>query len=322
MSTETQEETIVDETVSESTALQEETSENLTKDNAEVKKDTKEEVEEAVLEGIELTDNDERGKYSFQIGDSIYFGNTKKEVLSNVLKGKIEQDSYIKKLKVSEKIKVPEKHADDVEPVVEMPNEREIYSKHLESLAKQQSIDVKMFGWSRDQWNQYQEDNGLRDWEIGRIVERVERTVQRANELTDKDVATANVAYINNQVLEEETNSVREMLAESGIPESEWGKSFDYDAILSVATKKTGKNGVILSGAITAEAGKQIAKILRQSTPVKKDIAKEIDRGKELKEKIKTPIATSKKTNDDNEELPISLDELTRKLKEKIRGGK
>jgi len=284
--------------------------ESSTKDEKETGKKSVEEVKEELIEEIELlAEDDERtkhGKYALKVGESTYYGNTKREVIQNLMKGKEEQDGFIRKVKISEKVKAPTSLKEDEVPQVELPNEREIYVKHLEAVTKQNKVDIKMLDWQRDDWNKFQDDNLLRDYEIAEMRQLVRDVVNRATELTKNDMAVANVAYINNQILEEETQSVREMLAESGIDEDK----FDYDAVLEVATKKRGKSGVIQSGAITAEAGKQITRIMKQGTPVKKDLSREIEKGKDAKRDIKSPTTGDKPDKDDKK--IHSYDELAR----------
>ena len=250
-----------------------------------------------LFDEIEPVEGDERGKFSLKVGDSTYWGETEKEVIKNLVKGKAEQDAYIRKVKASEKVRVPQRE-DDV-PEAELPSEQDIYVKHIESLTRANKVDVNMLRWGREDWNKYQDENGLRDYEISEARQTLRDLVKQANDLTARDMRTANTAFVNKYTLDKETDAVSELLAESGLsPEQQ--EKFDYDAVLEAVTKKIGKNGEIPPGLITAEAGKQITRIMRDGTPVKKDLAEEAKKGKEAKEKVKSPGNGDKPTKLDN----------------------
>ena len=71
-------ENTVDEMLLESTNLtKDETKDNLTKEKPAVKEDSTDDI----IDGIETTGGDERGKFTFKSGDSVYFGDTKKELI-------------------------------------------------------------------------------------------------------------------------------------------------------------------------------------------------------------------------------------------------
>ena len=308
----------VDEKLSQSTTSQEETTETLTKEEPEVKEDKKQDVVDSIIDGIEETDGDERGKFTFKIGDSVYFGDTQKEVVANAMKGIAEKDSYIKKLKVAEKVKVPDaKQEEKVEqPINEIPDDAEVYGQHLQTEVKKAGVDPKMLAWKDDDWISYQDDHNLRDFQLNRIMEQVKGVIQRANELTDRDMAIASVAVNNNKTLEQATKNVREMLADAGVDIDK----FDYKAAIDSAMEKKDKSGRLPYGAVEAESSKQIMKILRSGTTVKKSIEADIVKGKEAKSAIKTATNGTRVKDNDNEKI-LGYDELTRQVKSRLATG-
>lgn len=307
--------TIVEET-STSTTSPEETADDSTKEKKEVTTDevTPKSTKEELFDEIDAVEGDERGKFSLKVGDSTYWGKTKKEVIQNLVKGKEDQDNYIRKVKATEKVKTPQPKAEDDIAEVKIPTEREVYAKHIETVTKRYpDVTIDMLRFNRDDWNRYQDEKGLRDHEISDLKRDKERILNEADELTKGDMRIANVAYINKYTIEKETSIVREMIAESGIDIDK----FDADEMYEAAFKKCGKAGELEPGMITGEAFKQITKIMRQGTPVKKDFLKEIEKAKEVKKDIKTPTNGTKITKDDNGKT-LTYDQLAREEKKAI----
>jgi len=289
--------------------------EETTKESPETKEPEKESVKEATdeyFDDILPLEGDERGKFYLPVGDSTYYGQTKKEVIQNLIKGKTEQDVYIRKVKASEKVKVPAP-VKEKDITGDIPNEQDLYDKHINSVTRQNNISPEMLRFGREDWNRYQDDNQLRDYEIAELRQTVRETINKARELTSHDMAVANVAFINNTVIDQETDAVRDMLATSGIDQ----EKFDYEKVLEVATKKLDKNGVLIAGSVTSEAAKEILRIIKQSTPVKKDLSKEVDKGKKAKAEIKSPTSASKVEKEDDGK-PKSFDEISREVKKSL----
>ena len=278
-----------------------------TKAKTEVKKDEVTTDEQDLLEEIE---KGEDGKFFLKAGDSTYFGTTKKEVLQNLYKGKLEQDQVIRKAKAAEAVKLPKEETADEAPILELPDDAEVYSKYLSTEVKKAGVDPKMLSWKDEDWDRYQDENSLKDRHIIRLQDQVKAVIDKANQLTDRDMSIASVAVNNNHILEQATKQVREMIADSGID----AEKFDYKAALDSAMAKRDKAGRIPAGAIEAEAAKQITKIMRSSSPVKKDLADEAARAKG---RIKTPGGGGKVT-DENDSKTLSWDELTRQTKSRI----
>jgi hypothetical protein len=284
-----------------------------TKETDEAPKTVKEATEE-YLDDIQPLENDERGKFFLKVGDSTYYGETQKEVIKNLIRGKVESDTYIKKVKASEKVKVPASIKEESFTDVELPNEDELFDKHITVLTKKNGIESAMLRYGREDWNKYQDDNQLRDYEIAELRQTVRETINKANELTASDMRVANVAFVNNHILDEETQAVREMLVVSGIDQ----EKFDYEKVLEVAIKKRDKNGILSSGAVTAEATKEIIRIMKQSTPVKKDLDAVIKKGKETKEKVATPPAADKLNTKKDDGKSLSYEEIAREVKKSL----
>ncbi len=284
-----------------------------TKETEETPKTVKEATDE-YLDDIQPLENDERGKFSLKVGDSIYYGETKKEVIQNLIKGKVESDGYIRKIKASEKVKVPASIKEESFAEVTLPNEEELFDKHISTLTKKNGIEPAMLRYGREDWNKYQDDNSLRDYEIAELRQTVRETINKANELTASDMRVANVAFVNNHILDEETQAVREMLVVSGIDQ----EKFDYEKVLEIAIKKRDKNGILSSGAVTAEATKEIIRIMKQSTPVKKDLEAAIKKGEEAKKKVTAPPAADKLNTKKDDGKNLSYEEIAREVKKSL----
>lgn len=302
-------ETTVDESVKSTPAPAEE-KEVSTKETPEpTTEKTPEAVKEEYFDDIESLEDDERGKYSLKVGESTYYGQTKKEVIQNLIKGKEESDAFIRKTKIAEKVKVPERQKEVEVPKIELPDEREIYNKNLTATIKRYGVEPAMLRFGRDDWNKYQDDNGLRDHEISDLKRDVREILKETTELTRSDMYVANKAYINSYTIEKETPAVREMLAESKIDQDK----FDYESVLENVMKKVGKDGVIEPGMITSEAYKQIMRISKQNSVVKKDLSAIIEKGRETKSSIKSPTNGDKIKKEDNRFL--SYDQIGREEK-------
>lgn len=313
-------ETKVDEP-SKSTSSQEETKEETTKVETEVKEEkvtteTIEEKKETILDGIESTDGDERGKFKYEVGDSVYYGNTEKEVVNKALQGIKEKDSVIRGYKASEKVKIPDEYTKQKqtveEPIVELPDDTEVYLKHLQTEVKKAGLDAKMLSWKDEDWAKHEDENALRPWKIAELRQSVRNIVDKANQATDRDMAIATIAVDNNRILEQATSQVREMLKEAEINIDD----FDFKAAIDKAMEKKDKNGRILNGAIEKESAIQIMRIQKKSTPVKRDLQKEIAKSKEAKEKIKAPATGAKITDEDGKILPF--EDLGRQIKSQL----
>ena len=171
---------------------------------------------------------------------------------------------------------------------------------------------MNMLRYGRDEWNAYQDSNTLRDHEISDLKREVREIITEAGNLTKDDMRVANLAYVNSYTIEKETPAVREMLADSGIDQDK----FDYEEVLDTVMKKVGKGGEITPGMITAEAYKQINKIRKDGTPIKKDLQSVIDKAKEAKDKIKSPTNGEKPKKEDNGFL--SYDQIARSEKKQL----
>lgn len=304
------------------TTSPEETKEESTKESTEVKNGelTSSEKEE-LFDEIQTTEGDDErskhGKFALTVGDSTYYGQTKKEVIQNLIKGKEEQDSFIRKVKASEKVTLPDEYKKgqekEVEVALELPDDGEVFTQHLQSEVKKAGVDPKMLGWKDEQWIKYQDDNNLREFQISRLIKTVEGVIERAHQATDRDMEIATVTVGNNRLLEQSTKNVREMVAEAGIDMDK----FDYKAVLDKAMEKKDKQGRIPAGVIETEAGKQLNRLRNQGTLVKKSIQSDIEKAKEAKDKIKTATNGSKVKETENGK-PLSFDELAREEKNKL----
>jgi hypothetical protein len=268
-------------------------------------------TEENLLDGIEKLED---GSYKLVAGDSTYYGKTQKEVHQNLLKGKIEQDQAIRKAKAAEIIKIPDElrgTKPEEAPILELPDDAEVYSTHLASEVKKAGVDAKMLSWTDADWDRYQDEQGLKDRHIIRLQDGVRDAIERANKLADRDMSIASVAVDNNKTLEQSTKNVQKMLAKSGVVDQYTPEMFKTAIEKAMAEKD--KSGRIPGGAIEAEVSDQITKIMRSNTPVKKDLAAEAAR---VKGRIKTP-ADGGKVEDDDKTI-LGYDALSRKVKSEL----
>lgn len=272
----------------------------------------KEQTTDELYDEIQPLEDDERGKFSLKVGEQTYYGQTKQEVLRNIIKGKVEQDEFIRKVKASEKIKAPQAKEEEA-PEVALPNEREIFNKHLDTVTKQYpDVTGEMLRFTKADWNKFQDDNGVRDHEVMDLKNDVREIVRKTNELTSQDMRVANIAYVNNYTIREETAAIRDMVAEAKVDIDK----FDWEAVFEAAMKKVGKDGELKPGVLTAEATKHILKVISGSTPIKRDLAAEAAKAK-AKAEIHSPLNAGKVKEEDNGKVP-SYDELARQEKKAL----
>jgi len=299
---------------------QEEVKEELTKETQETKKDEKEvtPTEETIIEEIE---KGEDGKFFLKAGDSTYYGSTKSEVIKNLLKGKIEQDIFIRETKVGEKLKastVVKEKEEEVE--IPTPNRNEIFAKYVTSEAKKQGIPIEMFSFKDADWDRYGEENNVKEWRVAQLYNKVEAIRNQSVTRTDEEIAQVDIAYTNKTILDQETPKVRKLIAQSGVNPDE----LDYKAIFDSADKNKDKYGIYSSGSLVEEAHRQIVELLgkkyKSSSKIEKDVQDAIKNGEKLKSKIKD---TSNGGKQAETKMPVfkTQDELNEYLKKGIRAG-
>lgn len=213
------------------------------------------------LEGVERTED---GQLELKRGTIIYRGKTPQELIENMAKGLEAKETHIKNLETQRKVELPEKFAKgDTEPTsktVEAPDRETIYGKHAKAVQKRSGVDPAMFTWTNTQWREYADENGMRDFEVTQRQNLVHAALQEIDERTEREYAEANVKFVNVRTVEDEDQSVRELIAEADIDV----KDFDYDAVLTRVFNDPNSKyqwGGLKPGRIVKEASKEIRRI-------------------------------------------------------------
>jgi len=257
--------------------------------------------EEVLPEGVE---KGEDGQLVITEGSTVYKGKDLNELLSNVRKGISEKDKYISQLKSKATVKVPDdmrgrkvvegEEESLIESDLKAPDREEIFREIFDQAVKRHNLDPAKFRWTNQQWRDYADQGGLRDFEVSNEIQRIRQVWGEVNSVTDAKYSEQNVSYINESILDEETERVRELLAESGVEQSD----FDYREVLErVYSNPKNKNalGVLRSGTITAEAVKEIRKIAgpKEKSALQKKLEEDIARGKKAKGEVKEPTPSA-----------------------------
>lgn len=287
------------------------TSETESKETAKASEST----ETVDLEDVEVsTAEDGTKEFTFKVDpddpkSSVYKGKSLGELMKNIRNGVKEKDTYIGKLKANE-IKVPDKFKEgkeDEAPEIEAPNEEEIYQKHLEAEVKRTGVRREMMNWNNQDWKTYQIDNSLESWEIQDLRDQVKSVRQNVRVRADREIGELTIVSINKTILDQETQGVRELIAESGID----AEKFDYDKVLDSCYKNNrNKQGVFVSGSIVKEAAKEINRMLKAQgeSKLKQRVVEEIAKGQEAKDKIKSPSGSGAKKTE-TEKAPKNYDD-------------
>jgi len=243
---------------------------------------------------IDLDDleKDGEGNLLFKVDDrTTYKGKDIKELLSNVKNGVLAGNKYLRQLEIEKRVQPPKKDAEMVEPPLELPDGDKIAAEELTAMAKRENISPEMLSWTDENWNAFQEEKNLKDWQLSRIVDKVESLRKEAHERANKRYEAEAVSYTNTVLIDEETQKVRQMLAKADVKPED----FDYEAVLERVYKDpTNKNahGTLKAGSITSEAAEEIRRLERESIRASARQSAESEVARAKKEADKVPSST------------------------------
>ena len=230
------------------------------------------------------------GKYEFRIdpddeNSTVYVGDSPDAIIAEIQKGMKEKDAVIRKGKIKDNLNVDRRRKNAREedeadqPKAQLPNESEITRRLYKQALDDSGIDPEMVKNlnNRDWWKKLKEDNDLEPEEVLEKKQAIKEMIARTNQLIDSELREQNALYRNDQILMKVSDTVATMLEDARIPESSVGegKAFDFDAILDKFMKSLGKDGILDSGDIIAEAQRAIRKIERESN--KSDLQKKLE---------------------------------------------
>ena len=274
---------------------------------------------------IEDVTKNEKGKLEWRAdpddpNSTKYEGDTIKELMANIRKGVQEKDSYIRKLK-ADKV-APDSHrgkpglkGTEESPAVEYPDQQKI----MLDVCKQYNVDPRTLNWTNTEWKNYADEQGLRDFEI---MEQ-KQAVREVTSIVQAKVAEGNVAAINDQTLEEETEAVKGLLAKSKIDVEQ----FNYEAVLTQVfedPKNFTKSGVRKVGRIVAAATEAITDIIREGAvkSAKQRMEEDIASGKDKKKGVTAQGSSRRDVDKVSDKAPTDFEDATRKALADLKAGR
>jgi hypothetical protein len=264
------------------------------------KKEPEHAAEDVSLDDIE---KDSDGQLVWKAGNSVYKGSDLKELLANIAKGVTEKDHYIAKSRLKEKVHVPEhlrKSKDEVEEArsqVELPDKEGIFQKHFDAMVKKSGIDPKMANWGDKEWRDYADEQGLRDFEITKRANRVDQVVNEAERLASLEYNEKTQLFVNNRILDEETEQAKEIVADFELTDEEVEK-LDFESLINRVyhdPKNRNHMGVLKAGTLATEVARESRRLVasRTKSELRQKIEEDIAKGNKAKEKIKVGAGSS-----------------------------
>jgi hypothetical protein len=281
-------------------------------------KDTKtdEKAKELETDDIEW-ERDGDGNYILRIdpedpNSTLYKGKTKKEALQHAREGIKAKDSYIRKLK-SEAI-VPEKKGDSDE--LAPPD----YAKIITGIVQETGFKVEMLSWTDDQWRE-------REMEIGAVRAGDEyQTIKGIRALANERYNKANVDFINDNNLNEESEEVKKILRETDVKMEPAEVTEWYENILDSVNAEPSnfrKNGTRRPGVIVSAVNRELRKLERQILTKQVEKKKDEEVAKSRLEKENVVDVTKTKTKPTVKEKSAStIEEATQRVLEKWKKNK
>ena len=235
----------------------------------------------------------EDGTLEYKAGSTVYLGKDLDELWDNIGKGITSKDEQYAALRREKTTKLgkdcADRHAqtDKEEEEEPLPDEQEVFQKALASALKQHpEVRPEMLRWTNEQWKEYQKTNELEGWEIMDLRLGAKEVVQKAQTVTNAQLNQSSALALNRQTIRDESEAISQLVEEAGLWEHFTEELFGQ--ILERAVKVVNKNGIIKSGAVTAEATKEITKMLKSNgkSAITKSLEAEAKKGDEAKSKI------------------------------------
>ena len=208
------------------------------------------------IEGLEKTDDG----YEYTEGNSIYKGETIKEVLSKARRGREEKDKHsleldraLREERAKKAIRSPREDEEDDELEIKQPSQNEI----VNSVFQGSGLNPDMIGWSDQQWLSWGDEQGLREFQLNRMMQRVEKFKDDATKRMNEQTAV----WLNRTTLKSDlTPAVQDMVAEAGVDPEEFGPIY-----LSVLKDKqyTDPSGLLNTAKILRAMHREILKVVK-----------------------------------------------------------
>jgi hypothetical protein len=213
---------------------------------------------------------------------TVYVGKTMKELFSNIKNGIKEKDKVVHKLR-SEALSV-EQHrgkkgkAGDAEELVGAPKLNELLVK----VARERGVDAKMLGWTDADWTAYAEENSLRDFQVTKIMSRVDAV----RDIAQAEYNDGTVTAINDSTLDSEHEQVKALVAKKGLND-EFTPDL-YNEVLSRVLsdeKNFKKSGIRREGVVVAAVAEELLSLYasKQVKDAKRKADEDIASGRERK---------------------------------------
>jgi hypothetical protein len=220
--------------------------------------------EEATVDlGMDNITQNEEGEFVWVVkpGDQyspIYTGKTMKELLSNVAKSTLDKDAFIRKLRASQvrEVDLPDRVSgpEAEEEQLSLPDETEV----LRDLATKSGVDLAAFGWTEEQWREYETINGTR------AALKLENRIQELRRQAQDSTREQSVAILNERTLNKSTDDVMELIADIDVKDPNFSWKDWYDGILAGVMKDAGnfeKTGLLKASVIVKVAAKELRKL-------------------------------------------------------------
>ena len=267
-------------------------------------KATTPEVEELDIEGLEKTDDG----YTYTLGNSIYKGSSFREVMAKARKGaeekdkaSLELDRSLRELRAKKAIHDPEEL--DEEEEIKAPSETEIYA----AVFSGKGVEPRMMYWDDDKWLAYGEENSLRDFQLNRKMELVNKLKEEAINRLNAVTAT----WLNRTSLRADiTPAIQRMVAASGLDPEQFGPVY-----LQILQDKQyrGADGLLSSAKIIEAMHNEIIKSVKpaRESALEKKTAEEKAKLQEKKKNLGSGSTSVKpKVND---KAPPNIAEASRR---------
>jgi hypothetical protein len=256
-----------------------------------------------------------------------YVGGDLKELLQNARKGFIDKDRYIAELKSKNfGVEKPGRRAgqeqrertEDDEDIESLTPNRDLI---ITELMKERGLDPQMRGWSNTQWREYADEKGMRDFEVSRIQQAIDRAEADAN-VVYKDQS---IDYVDAKTLKEASEEIKQYMLDKKLDPDEFIDTYK-DVVTRTWEDPTYRksnglfNGTRLVRVMISEIDQKAA-----PSPERTKVQKKLDEVKktadESKKQIKTPQSAAAKPKV-TEAPPKDIREAKRQLLDRMKAGR
>lgn len=264
--------------------------------------------------GLDFIETDENGQHIIRRGSSVYKGTTAKEAMDNLLKGIEEKDATIAKFKAAGAIKAPkdlvQKRAEEVDEIPPPPPEGSFIRDYL----KDKKLDPAKLNWSRKDWDNYQDEEGLRDRHVIEEQQQLNRLVLEAQ----KAYQEKELAWYRGDVLKRSEGAVRSLLVKIGVDNPDEFSTTYHEVLTELF-----KDGQIPEvGDIVVEMAARVQKTLtpKQESKLQQKVAAQLEEEKRRTKGIKAPGSGGEFNKESKK--PVSIREAGQAAAKAIRAGR